>query len=59
MKSKDLQKIVLSKYEKDNGTTKVLQDLNGTTVFRQSNNGEDESATAVLSIYPNHLVVQE
>ena len=30
MKSKDVQKLVLSKYEKGNGTTKIFQDLNGT-----------------------------
>ena len=30
MKSKDVQKVVLSKYEKDDGTTKIFQDLNGT-----------------------------
>ena len=30
MKSKDVQKVVLSKYEKGDGTTKVFQDLNGT-----------------------------
>ena len=30
MTSKDVQKIVLSKYEKGDGTTKVFQDLNGT-----------------------------
>ena len=30
MNSKDVQKIVLSKYEKDDVTTKVFQDLNGT-----------------------------
>ena len=30
MKSKDVQKVVLSKYEKDDRTTKIFQDLNGT-----------------------------
>ena len=30
MKSQDTQKVVLSKYEKRNGTTKIFQDLNGT-----------------------------
>ena len=30
MKSKDMQKVVLSKYEKRDGATKILQDLNGT-----------------------------
>ena len=30
MKNKDMQKIVLSKYEKCDGTTKIFQDLNGT-----------------------------
>ena len=30
MKSKDLQKLVLSKYEEGDGTTKIFQDLNGT-----------------------------
>ena len=29
-KSKDMQKVVLSKYEKGDGTTKIFQDLNGT-----------------------------
>ena len=31
MKSKDVQKLVVSKYEKGDGTTKIFQDLNGTT----------------------------
>ena len=31
MKSKDVQKVVLSKYEKGDGATKIFQDLNGTT----------------------------
>ena len=56
MKSKDMQKVVLSKYEKADGTTKIFQDLNGTI---RSNDGADESMKAALSIYPNHLVVQE
>ena len=30
MKSKDMQKVVLSKYEKGDGTTKIFQDLNDT-----------------------------
>ncbi|CAF3467957.1 unnamed protein product [Rotaria socialis] len=30
MKSKDLQKLVLSKYENSDGTTKIFHDLNGT-----------------------------
>ena len=30
MKSKNVHKVVLSKYEKGNGTTKIFQDLNGT-----------------------------
>ena len=30
MNSKDVQKVVLSKYEKGDGTTKIFQDLNGT-----------------------------
>ena len=30
MKSKDVQKFLLSKYEKDDGTTKTFKDLNGT-----------------------------
>ena len=30
MKSKDVQKFVLSKYEKGDGTTKIFQDLNST-----------------------------
>ena len=30
MKSKDVQKVVPSKYEKSDGTTKIFQDLNGT-----------------------------
>ena len=30
MISKDAQKVVLSKYEKGNGTTKIFQNLNGT-----------------------------
>ena len=30
MKSKDMQRVVLSKYEKDDGTTKIFQGLNGT-----------------------------
>ena len=29
MESKNVQKVVLSKYEKDDGTTKIFQDLNG------------------------------
>ena len=29
MKSKDVQKVVFSKYEKGDGTTKIFQDLNG------------------------------
>jgi inhibitor of nuclear factor kappa-B kinase subunit alpha len=29
MKSKDLQNLVFSKYEKDDGTTKIFHDLNG------------------------------
>ena len=30
MKSKDVQKLVLPKYEKSDGTTKIFHDLNGT-----------------------------
>ena len=30
MKSKDMQKVLLSKYEKGDGTTKIFQFLNGT-----------------------------
>ena len=30
MKSEHVQKVVLSKYEKGNGTTKIFQDPNGT-----------------------------
>ena len=30
MKSKNVQKIVFSKYEKGDGTTKIFQELNGT-----------------------------
>ena len=30
MKSKDLQKVILSRYEKGDGTTKIFQDLKGT-----------------------------
>ena len=30
MKSKDMQKVVVSKYEKGDGTTKIFQDLTGT-----------------------------
>ena len=30
MKTKDIEMIVLSKYEKSDGTTKIFQDLNGT-----------------------------
>ena len=33
MKSKDVQKVVLSKYEKGDGTTKMFQDLNTTLSF--------------------------
>ena len=33
MKSKDVLKVLLSKYEKTDGTTKVFQDLNGTITF--------------------------
>ena len=51
MKSKDVQKVVLSKYEKGDGTTKIFQDLNGTI---RSNNGADEFVKVALSIYSNH-----
>ena len=53
MKDENVQKVVLSKYEKGDGTTKIFQDLNGTI------NGVDESAKATLAIYPNHPIVQE
>ena len=33
MKSKDVQKVVLSKYEKADGTTKIFQDLNSTIIL--------------------------
>ena len=56
MKSKDIQMVVLSKYERGDGTKKIFQDLNGTI---RSNDGADEPVKAALSIYPNHLVVQE
>ena len=56
MKSKDVQKLVLSKYEKGDGTTKIFQDLNGSI---RLNDNADESAKVALSVYPNHLVVQE
>ena len=54
MKSKDVRKVVLSKFERGDGRTKIFQDLNNTI---KSNDGADESAKAALSIYPNHLVV--
>ncbi len=34
MKSKDLQKLVLSKYEKGEGPMKIFRDLNGTPCLR-------------------------
>ena len=56
MKSKDLQKVVLSKYRKGDGRTKIFQDLKD---IIRSNDGADESEKAAVSIYLNHLVVKE
>jgi hypothetical protein len=40
MKSKDLQKLVLSKYENGDGPTKIFRDLNAVPlVLQQSNDG--------------------
>ena len=46
MKSKDVQTVLLSKYEKDNGRRRIFQYLNGTI---RSNDGADESMKATLS----------
>jgi hypothetical protein len=59
MKSKDLQKLVLSKYENGDGPTKIFRDLNGAISLATIESGAKASAKAALSICQDHLVVQE
>ena len=54
MKGKDLQKLVLSKYEKGEPSTKIFEDLNG---FVSSRTIRRWSERQVLSIYPTLWVV--
>ena len=54
MKGEDLQKLVLSRYEKGKPSTKIFEDLNG---FVSSQNGVKWSERQVLSIYPTLWVV--
>ena len=54
MKSKDLQNVVLSKYEKGDEPAKIFQDLNSTI---RLNDDAAESTKTALSIYSKHLPI--
>ena len=58
MKSKDVQNVVLSKYEKDDGITKIFQDPNGTislSTIKRWCRGIHESGSINLSKPPGRL----